>query len=379
MARATAIRARKRMISTIVPAPWCDGRPAGRERLVKASCILHCVLILFFLPFGALVVALLLARAYWRSAPVRWITAGALMLSAAVGAGVLWSIFRSTSSAAAIGILFLPLWMMPGGVIGGVLGLVAYQAARLREQVTPLRVLCALALACVAAYAAVAGWRVGQFYADQRMEDAAVLERRAREELARHDYFLLSAIARNPHTDARTLLEIARDPDPGLHMKRSEWINMVDRDSLAVVRKVIRNPNSNVDALVALSGSTNDYVLGDLAQDRRTPEPVLRQITARSQSYLVHWGLAANANAPPDLLEKLPRGKDLYVAMGLAYNEATPPEILRELASHGDPLVRERVALNKNTEMEVLEQLMRDGNEVVARRAATQFGSRKVR
>ncbi|MCC6389169.1 MAG: hypothetical protein IT167_01105 [Bryobacterales bacterium] len=334
------------------------------------------MLILLFLPFGALAAALLLARAHRRSAAVRWIAGGASLLSMATGAVLLWSIFRSTSSTAAIGILFLPLWMIAGGAIGAVLGFAAYKAARLREAVTVVRAASALALLGVALYAGAAGWRIRQFHADQQIKDPLVLKTRARAELSRHDYFLLSAIARNPHTSAETLLEIARDPDPGLHEKRPEWINMVDRDRLAVVRKVIRNPNSNVDALVAVSGSTNDYVLGDLAQDRRTPEPALRQIAARSRSYLVHWGLAANSSAPPDLLEKLPRSKDLYVAMGLAYNEATPAEILRELASHSDSLVRDRVALNKKTEMEVLEQLTRDGNTQVARRAATQYGSR---
>ena len=160
-------------------------------------------------------------------------------------------------------------------------------------------------LAFCLVYAFYEARRIQTFHRYQRADNAEILAVEADRYRQTRDYFILSAIAANARTPPDALLRIARDPDPGLHQKRHEWIDMFDQDQMAVMRKVVRNPNSPVEALVLLAASPDNYVLSDVCGDKRTPVAILRQRCAPSNSYLIHWSLARNANAPADVLEAL--------------------------------------------------------------------------
>lgn len=327
------------------------------------------------LPAAALAVLLIFGRALWRYPVVRWMIGGIVVGAAGTAGLSLYGIFHSTSSTAAIGILFVPFAMVFGGAVGAIGGFAAFQTAHLGERMRQGVRSGAIAVASVAllafclTYAFYQTRRIQAFHRYQLADNAETLAVEADRNRQAKDYFLLSAIAANAKTPPDALLRIARDPDPGLHQKRREWINMFDRDQLAVMRKVVRNPNSPVEALVILAASPDEYVLSDVCGDKRTPVAILRQRCAPSNSYLIHWSLAGNASVPADVLETLPRAKDMYVAHGLAYNPNTPLPILRELAKHNDPLVRQGVAVNPSADRDLLTALSRDPVDYVSRQA----------
>jgi hypothetical protein len=331
----------------------------------------------FALPIAALAALVLLACAFWRRPVTRWIVGGAAGGAATVAALSLYGIFHSTSSTAAIGILFVPFAMVFGGAAGAIVGFAAFQAVHFRDRIQQgllagtVAVAAIVLLALCVTYAFYQARRIQAFHRYQQTENPEELAAAAEQRLAAKDYFVLSAVAANAKTPADVLLRIARAPDPVLHHKRAEWINMFDRDQLAVMRKVVRNPNSTVEALVILAASPDDYVLADVCADKRAPEAILRRRCAPKDSYLVHWSLAGNPSAPADLLEALPRAKDKYVAHGLAYNRSTPLPVLRELARHEDPLVRQGVAVNPSADAALLTTLSHDPVDYVSRAAVS--------
>ena len=212
------------------------------------------------LPVAALAVLLIFGRSLWRYPVVRWMIGGIVVGAAGTAGLTLYGIFRSTSSTTAIGILFVPFAMVFGGAVGAIAGFAAFQAAHLGERMRQGVRSGAIAVASVAllafclTYAFYQARRIQTFHRYQRADSAETLAVEADRYRQAKDYFILSAIAANARTPPDALLRIARDPDPGLHHKRGEWINMFDRDQLAVMRKVVRNPNSPVDALVNIGG-----------------------------------------------------------------------------------------------------------------------------
>lgn len=331
--------------------------------------------LLFLLPVAALIALIVLGKAHWASRRARWMVWGSLLTAGCTGAGYLWAIFHSTSSTAAIGVIFIPIMMAIAAPVGALLGVMTYEVRFHTRSVAGAVSLVGLVVVAVAA--GQTGLHVAEFHGLRAETDPGALGRAASAKLAERDYFTLAAIAANPHTPRASLLEIASYDDPGLHEKRSGWVNSIDKDQLAVVRKVIRNPNAPVEALRKLAESKNEYVLGDVAQERRTPEDLLRALAARRHGYLVNWGLAANPSVPAEILQQLPYETDKGVAQFLAYNSSTPVPVLEKLAAHPDAIVRSAVAGNGSTPESVLRGLMQDKAEWVARQAGAQLKNRR--
>jgi len=336
----------------------------------------------FALPIVALIALLMIGPKVWRAAWGRWVIVGTVLGAAGIAIVSLYAIFHSTSSTAGIGILFVPFEMTFGAVAGAILGYAAFQAAHWRDGLHRGLRRIVIAIASVAlllvslVYLVRQAVRVQSFHRYQHADKAELLAAGAAEHLRSKDYFVLSAIAANVHTPPAVLLDLARNPDPELHRKRHEWIDMFDRDELAVVRKVLRNPDSPVEVLSILSSSPDDYVLADVCADKRATQSILRTRCAPRNNYLVQWSLAGNPSTPVDVLEALPRS-DQYVAHGLAYNSSTPLPILRQLARHGDPLVRQGIATNPSTDIEILTALSRDPVEFVSHQAQRRL-NRKI-
>lgn len=337
----------------------------------------------FALPIVALIALLMIGPKVWRAAWGRWVIGGTVLGAAGVAIVSLYAIFQSTSSTAGIGILFVPFEMVFGAAAGAILGYAAFQAVHLREGLRQGVRASAVALASLALlvasflYLVRQAVRLQSFNRYKHADNAELLAAGAAENLRSKDHFVLSAIAANVNTPPAVLLDIARNPDPELHHKRHEWIDMFDRDELAVVRKILRNPHSPVEVLSILSASPDDYVLSDVCADKRTAEAILRARCAPRNNYLVQWSVAGNPSTPVDVLEALPRS-DRYAAHGLAYNPRTPLPILRELAKHGDPLVRQGVATNPSTDIELLTALSRDPVEYISRQAQRRLNFKSV-
>ena len=235
-----------------------------------------------------------------------------------------------------------------------------------------------------------------RYLARRAPADARVLEDAYRGALARRDYLQLAAVAAHPGTPPAILLAMARSDDPGMHARRRGLVTLFGRDSLAVVREVLRNPNAPAEAVAALAASPSDEVLYDVAASAHATEAILRDLARRRDGSLVRWGLALNPRTPPDILERLAKDADDATTRHLAGNPGTPLPILRGLGASGSALARAAVArnpgidaalmarlagdaeddvrlalaLNRGATREVLERLARDENARVRRHAA---------
>lgn len=322
------------------------------------------------LPLVLVVVGLVIAWRHRRSTAVRWMVTGAVVGGLAASALYVLLILRQRSSTAAIGIIFVPWTFGIAAVIAAAWSLCLYQLARTAAawRQGPRAValwLIAVAFLAGSGYLVVSlGANVATFH---RLQDpgvpAGVLAERYRAAMAKKNYLQLSAIAANRSTPPPILLEMARSDDPGMHAKRGGLATMFDRDALAVVRKVIRNPSMPPEAIPYLAASTNEYVLSDVAFHRETPEPILREIAARNDGYLVHWGLAGNPNTPREILERLATDGDRVTAQNLASNPSTPLPILARLAGSPEQFVRWGVARNPSIDAAIAERLRTDPDE----------------
>lgn len=301
----------------------------------------------------------------------------ALAGAAATCAGYTYLIFQQRSSTAALGLLALPFLGAAALIAFAAVGLALFFATGRRvvgAAGVTIQAVSAVALAIPAWYAAQTGLHFARFReARNPSTPAHRLEQMTVAGLRSKDYLVLSAIAANQSTPAATLLRMVKSPDPGLHDKRQGMINLFDRDSLAVVRKAIRNANLPAEAIPILAASPNDYVLSDVAAHARTPAPLVRDIyTRRPGNYLIQWGVVWNPNAPPEILEELAKRKDDSVVLrGLAGNPSTPAAILADLAKHEEDLVRSRVAANSATPETTQLELAADKNRTVRYHLAT--------
>ncbi|MFN7934337.1 MAG: hypothetical protein U0R19_13490 [Bryobacteraceae bacterium] len=329
----------------------------------------------FMLPVVLLVALVIVAKSLWHVRRVRWMVSGSAAAAVLTGVIYLAAIFHSTSSTAGIGILFIPMAMGMAAPLGALFGVMAHE---IRFEPRSVRgILSLVLLVGVVGLSAAAGWRVMEFQRMKNESDRDALAGAAAAKLPQRDYFLLAAIAANPKTPSASLLAIATYPDDGLHEKRSGWVNYFDGDQLAVVRKVIHNPNAPPEALVKLAASKNEYVRGDVAQQQRTPVDLLRKMAAEPHGYLVDWGLAWNRSTPVEILERLPYEQDAVVAQHLGHNPSTPAALLERLAQHEKAVVRGGVAGNRSTPEPVLRALTGDKEQWVAQQAEWQLKRRR--
>ncbi len=311
-----------------------------------------------------------------------WMLTGAASGGAISAVLLVVLILRQKSSTAAIGILFVPMLAAAAALASGVGGLCLYKVWHWRESWrgglwARLSWLLAAGLVVLSVFHAVRlAVRIHEFdLARDESTDPRRIEDIYRGAFGRRDYFVLSAVARNPRTPPALLLALAQADDAGLHAKRHALIDAYDRDQLAVVRHLLRNPSLPGEAIPVLARSTDAYVVGDVAAHRQTPEPILRELFARSGSYLVHWGLSDNPSTPPDILEQLALstaeadpgslGTQRPTRQNLAGNGSTPANVLATLAKDRDGIVRRSVARNPETPPEVMAQLAHDPEEEV--------------
>jgi hypothetical protein len=302
-----------------------------------------------------------------------------------LGAGVMVAaILRSTSSTAAISFLFVPFYAFAPAALCFVLAFCA--AYFLRSWGVPnrrraLATWLALGVA-ISILATGCGYLLEELHLVRQVQhclslDAPALNAYFRDPSASRNKFVLGAIAQNAAANADLLDSISLIEDPELHRKMGSLFPKLGDNSkgLAVMRLVARHPNVNVETLARLSESADDYVLGDVVMNPKTPGVILRQAHEKG-GYLIEWGLAYNPKCPTDILSTLAESSNQYTRSAVAKNPGTRLKDVGRLAR--DPVwhVRRATAYHPEVPHEVLQHLGQDADEQV-KRAATAILNRR--
>ncbi len=292
---------------------------------------------------------------------------------AGVATVLLVSILRSTSSTAAIGILFIPFYALPFALLFSIFGyclpdLVTWVRGRASERslVAKFRAAAAAVLLISGAAYLTYGILLTITVNQVRTLDESGITRFLHDSVYRGNKFALGALVTNPNVTAAVLDRVALMPNPELHHRMwSVWPLMGGNEKgLAVMRLIAMRGNVSEATLVNLSKSPDPYVLSAVAANPKTPLSIIRMLSDRG-GYLMHWGLAVNPNAPADILQKLAETGDQYVRSSVARNSGTPAETLVRLAKDPAWHVRRDVASNPHTPRATVESLRNDPDERV--------------
>ena len=227
-------------------------------------------------------------------------------------AWVLYAVFTSTSSTAAIGLLFVPVYGVLAAMIGWAGVYVGFSFAD--------------------AIAGRQSWRSGHLLAASVLLAIALL--------------VISALLL-----FRNALAVARDPQatPEMLLEISQaWLPLGRRD---VDEALLKNPVAPAALLKAVVDAGQDNYLVSLAgAHANTPMAALEKIAAGPLAYDRVAGLADNARLTPAMAQRLAnisRGDfthdveyslyQTYVLAALAKNPATPKEVFDRLAARDKP------------------------------------------
>ena len=239
-----------------------------------------------------------------------WMGLGAVTVSAAL----LASIFRSTSSTAAIGILFIPFNAAPLSLPFFIFGyclpdLVKWIKGKSSElsMSGKLRASIALITATCGITYIVYGIIFTLTVNNVRTINEPGIDNFLESSMFRSNKFALGALAQNQNVSAAVLDKIARLQWPELHDKMGSVWPVMDGNGkgLAVMRLVVRSSNVSEKTIEYLaSTSQNEYVLSDIAANPKTSIETLRSLEAK-KNYLIDWGLSQNQKSPSDVFSKL--------------------------------------------------------------------------
>ncbi|MFA6002968.1 MAG: HEAT repeat domain-containing protein [Elusimicrobiota bacterium] len=306
----------------------------------------------------------------------------------AVGAAIVFflSILKSHSSTAGIGIFFIPFMAVPFFIPFYVFGycapdLLAY--LRRKNQHLPIaqRIRAGIAALMITfggayvIYGTTMTWEVIRARNMAEQDLSAFLDH----SFFRNNKFVLGAVAQNPHASAQILDRIAKMPGCALSDKMwSSWPVMGSNGKgLAVVRLVVLHNNVAPQTLEYLSYSQNEYVLGTVAQNSRTPVEALRRLSGIG-GYLIEWGLAYNQSTPNDILTGLASSRDKYTRATIASNPSTPVDTLVRLAHDTDAWVRRAVAGNRRSPAAIAIELCNDADDSVRSMAKYMVLDRRI-
>lgn len=302
----------------------------------------------------------------------------AIFTSCAISLWEIQAIFRSSSSTAAIGLIFVPVIGAIGALIGFLAGwCLGYSFVNFRSKALRQRI---LAIAVFLVPAALTIWisvtvRNGLNLSEQvhRIEkmNADELESFLDRSPQANNKFILGAIAQNPNATASILHRIVALDRPELHEPMGSHFDVKGKNTkgLAVMRLVARNPNVAAEDLEKLAASTNEYVLSDVAMSPKLSEATLQRLGKQS-GQLIDWGLARNPQTSADVLLKLAESQNQYTRGNVASNPGASVETLIALSTDPEPHVRAAVAMNPSTPRSTIEQLMKDPESWVRRSAA---------
>ena len=197
--------------------------------------------------------------------------------------------------------------------------------------------------------------------------------------LEKSDYgenqYVLEAVVSRSDIDADLLHKIATINSPELHerphgfffpfwersKKKREWLKRTD---FAVMRVIAWHPNVDVRTLLVLANSPDDYVLGAVASNDKTPPDVLARLLKKG-GQTIYGGLASNPNSPPDVLHELSLMGDEYTRAAVARNDNASEDVIRKLAQDKEEHVRMSLTSNPNLPTDVACLLTLDQSQLV--------------
>ena len=287
------------------------------------------------------------------------------------------AIFRSGSSTAAIGLIFVPIVgaiaAIPGFFAGWCLGffLCHWQSTVKRRRILAIAVvLIPVAVITWVSFALRDGMNLSKQVHQIEAMNAEELESLFNSSPQSANKFILAAIAQNPNATAPILHRIVALERPELYEPMGSHfdVNGKNTKGLAVMRLIARHPNVAAADLEKLAMSTNKYVLGDAAANPKLSAATLRKLATRS-NYLVECGLARNPQTAPDVLLKLASSADESTRASVASNLNASAEVLKSLSADQSSYVRLNVAQNLSTSRNIIEQLTFDSAPEVSRAA----------
>ena len=302
-----------------------------------------------------------------------WAAVGAAIAAAAVTAAV----FRSRSSTAALGFLFLPFYAAPAALAGALFGYcledvhALFAGGAAPEDASRLRAAAGVVLPAGAVVWLL--WAVSYSSRVNAVRDmsAPQLDRFLAQSSLRADRFALGAVVEDPNATAEQLDRVARLPIPALAEPMGSMLPVTGANGkgLAVLRLIAMDRRASPETLAYLAKSPNEYVRSAAASNARTPAAALAGLAA-APSGVIDYGLAANPNTPVDALRRLARSDDEYVRSTVARNTGAPPDLLAELAKDHVWHVRRDAASNPKTPAAALDALAQDPDERVSGVAA---------
>jgi hypothetical protein len=259
------------------------------------------------------------------------------------------SITRSTSSTAAIGFIFIPIYsaisfagFFVWGYSIGTIGIWRESAARRFDSKIALAFLVAVGISVLLVGGLARGFVLTSITSQIRQ---ATTERELLEIFEgshfKRNRFVLGGIAQNPAASAELLDDIARLDDPNLHEKMGSLFPLLGDNAkgLAVMRLVLRHSNASPDTVEYLANSSQvDYVLGDAAGNPKASVETLRSLEKR-QNYLIDWGLARNPSTPDDVFLKLLEREKTFTQRSTLKTLLRNPSISAEVRARASELL----------------------------------------
>ena len=227
------------------------------------------------------------------------------------------SIFRSTSSTAPVGLIFILVWCLLAFALFFIFG---YGIAYIRNQgiknLSFQVIAIALFIVCMTGYLGkevITGFLVMKVISEvEQTENNEELTTIFNQFLGKNK-FVLGAIAQKQTVSSELLDMIAYLPDPELYDEMGSLFPVLGKNGkgLAVMRLVVSNNNVSASTVEFLAAHTQqEYVLGTIAGSQKASETTLRRLEQK-QNYLIDWGLAQNQNTPQDVFVRLlKRGDD---------------------------------------------------------------------
>ena len=176
------------------------------------------------------------------------------------------------------------------------------------------------------------------------------------------------SVARNGRLDPTLIRELLHDKDRDVRLAalRNPSVRSDDKAQAEQEREQAWRAAAPSNAVVQeMVLNTRAEVRVQPAWDRRTTPDVLRFLAGDRRSATVRRAVAANPNAPVDVLASLADDKDEEVRQAVAFNGATPSSVLSELADRGIDLAI-LVALNPDTQPEILDRLGQDDDFLIS-------------
>ena len=261
------------------------------------------------------------------------------------------SITRSTSSTAAIGFIFIPVYFamffaafFVWGYSIGTIRMWRESTARRIDLKIGLAFLVAVGISVLLVGGLARGLLLTSITAKiQQVNTERELSEILENSLFKRNRFVLGGIAQNPAASAELLGSIARLDDPNLHEKMGSLFPLLGDNGkgLAVMRLVLRHRNVSPNTVEYLASSSQvDYVLGDVAGNPKAWIETLRSLEKR-QNYLIDWGLARNPRTPDDVFLKLLEREKYFTQRTTLKTLLRNPSISAEVRAKASELLEE--------------------------------------